>query len=251
MHKIISHREQLIQASRLIRNGNPAEAILILNCILEIDPDCSFALKERGYAKLFSGDHRNAIADFTEMIYKWPAKPEGFTLRASAYESVGELQRAIEDYTSAITIDPKHPYAYLQRGRIKVQSGDLHGAIFDFSSDMEFSKEGRLSGLLNRGRTKHQLGDLCGAISDLTEAFPLEIGKPVFAPLFRGRAKLAAGDYNGAISDFTAAIEAFPQLTNAYRHRAEARTLAGDKKGADDDLASYNQLVGHDLPAYS
>ena len=121
----------------------------------------------------------------------------------------------------------------------------------DFTSAMENCPDGRLSGLLNRGKTKYLLGDLSGAIADLTEAIPLERAGPVFAPLFRGRARLAAGDYEGAISDFTVAINGFPRLTNAYRHRAEAKTLAGDQKGADDDLMRYNELGGRDLPAYA
>ena len=116
---------------------------------------------------------------------------------------------------------------------------------------MENCPYGRLSGLLNRGKTKYLMGDLPGAIADLTEAIPLELAEPVFAPLFRGRAKLAAGDYEGAVSDFTAAINGFPGLTNAYRHRAEAKALAGDKNGADADLIRYNELGGRDLPAYT
>ena len=134
---------------------------------------------------------------------------------------------------------------------MKVLSGDLSGALPDFTSDMEYSDYGRLSGLLNRGRTKYLLGDLSGAIADLTEAIPLERAGPVYAPLFRGRAKLAAADYDGAISDFTAAIDAFPGLANAYRHRAEAKALAGDKNGAEDDLMRYNELGGRDLPAFA
>ena len=75
-------------------------------------------------------------------------------------------------------------------------------------------------------------------------------GRPIYAPLFRGRVRLDVGDYQGAIADFTAAIEAFPALTNAYRHRAEARALAGDRKQAEEDLRSYERLGARDLPAY-
>ncbi|MGO8750552.1 MAG: tetratricopeptide repeat protein [Thermoguttaceae bacterium] len=251
MSETPSLRDNLAKASSLIRSGHPNEAIPILDRIVEVDPACSFARAERGRAKLFSGDHQGAMADFTEMIHKWPTEPEGFTCRAHARELVGDLQGAIEDYSSAISVDPIHPFAFLQRGRVKVLTGDLSGALPDFTADMENSDNGRLSGLLNRGRTKYLLGDLSGAIMDLTEAIPLERAGPVFAPLFRGRAKLAAGDYGGAISDFTAAIDAFPWLVNAYRHRAEARALAGDKNGANEDLMRYNELGGRDLPAYA
>lgn len=107
-----------------------------------------------------------------------------------------------------------------------------------------------MSGLLNRGQARHRLGDLTGAIEDLSEAMRLELDQPVFAPLFRGRVKVDAGDYRGAIADFTAAIDGYHGLTNAYRHRAEAKILAGDKTGAEIDLAAYNRLGGEDLPPY-
>lgn len=112
------------------------------------------------------------------------------------------------------------------------------------------SSTGPLSGLLNRGPAKHLLGDLAGAIEDLTEAMRLECGQPIFAPLFRGRVMLDLGNYEAAIADFTAAIKAFPGLTNAYRHRAEAKALAGDREGAEIDMCSYDRLGGCDLPAY-
>ena len=256
-----SIRDNLAKAIALIRSGRSKEAIPILDQIIEADQDSSlaqaervrvsFPLAERGRAKLFSGDYQGAMADFSEMIRKWPADPEGFTCRAHARESAGDFQGAVDDYSSAISLNPQHPFAYLARGGKKVLSGDLSGALSDFTSAMENCPDGRLSGLLNRGKTKYLLGDLSGAIADLTEAIPLERAGPVFAPLFRGRARLAAGDYEGAISDFTVAINGFPRLTNAYRHRAEAKTLAGDQKGADDDLMRYNELGGRDLPAYA
>jgi len=126
----------------------------------------------------------------------------------------------------------------------------LQSAISDFTADMPNSSFGPLSGLLNRGRAKHRLGDSVGAIDDLTEAMRLEHGRPVYAALFRGRVRLDVGDYEGAITDFTSAIEVIPGLTNAYRHRAEAKALAGDREGAEIDLRSYDRLGGYDLPAY-
>ena len=261
MSKASPIRNKLAEASALIRSGRSKEAIPILDRIIEAGPDSSFALAqgvrvnfplaERGRAKLFSGDYQGAMADFSEMIRKWPANPEGYTCRARARKTVGDFQGAVDDYSSAISLNPKHPFAYLVRGGMKVLLGDLCGAIEDFTSGMENDPMGRLTGLLNRGKTKYLLGDLSGAIADLTEAISLEHAGPVFAPLFRGRAKLAAGDCEGAISDFTAAINGFPRLTNAYRHRAEAKALAGDQKGADDDLMRYNELGGRDLPAYA
>jgi serine/threonine-protein kinase len=243
-------REKLAEASFLIRDGRSAEAIPILDAIVAVEPGCTWALEERGRAKMFIEDYEGAIADFSLMIVQRPASPKGFTCRADARARAGDLQGALVDYSSAIAIDPGHPYAYLQRGRLRFEIREYAAAISDFTADMEVSPQGRLSGLLNRGTAKHFAGDLSGAISDLTEAITLEVGMPVFGPLFRGRARLTAGDYHGAINDFTSAITALPGLTNAYRYRAEARELIGDRKGAADDRSLYDQLGGRDLPAF-
>ena len=45
-------------------------------------------------------------------------------------------------------------------------------------------------------------------------------------------------------------IQEFPGLTDAYRQRAEAKTRAGDPTGAEQDLRTYDNLCGRDLPAY-
>ena len=130
------------------------------------------ALRERGFAKSFRGDHPGAIADFTAFILQQPADPDGYARRAAA-ERAGDLQGAIEDYSAAISRNPMHCYAFLQRGRMRAASGDWL-AVSDFTADMERSDTGPLSGLLNRGRAKHRLGDFTGAIDDLSEALRLE-----------------------------------------------------------------------------
>jgi len=244
------HSDDLRAASTLIRGGHPERAIPLLDRLIESDPTCILALRERGQAKSFHGDHEGAVADFTTLISRWSADPAGFTGRAAARERAGDRPGAIADYSAAIALDPRHPFAFLQRGRLRAQAGDVLGAVADFTADMEHSRMGPLSGLLNRGPARHRLGDVPGAIADLTEAIRLEGPPPVFAPLFRGRVRLDMGDYPGAIADFTAAIEAFPGLTNAYRQRAEAKALAGDPAGAEEDWRSYDRLGGRDLPAY-
>ena len=202
---------------------------------------------------MFTDQREAAIEDFTRMITQWPANPKGFTSRADARARAGDLQGAVNDYSSAISINPQHPYAIFQRGRLHAQLNDFPATIQDFTVHMNISpddRSNRLSALLNRGRAKHATGDLAGAITDLTEAIALEIDDPIFAPLYRGRVKLDAGDPKGAIEDFTIALNAFPGLTNAYRHRADVQALLGDHQGALDDRQRYQQLGGHDLPAY-
>lgn len=243
--------ESLAEASSLIRSGQSAQAIPLLDSVIQAGNSSLWALEERGRAKQFIGDLEGALADFTTVVDRWPNETRGFTSRAEARRLAGDLGGAVTDYTNAIAIDPEHPFAFLQRGRIRAQLGDLAAAITDFTADMDRSRTGPLSGLLNRGEAKHLMGDFSAAIGDLTAALEVETPPPIWAPLLRGRAKSDSGDHDGAIADFTLAIEGFPGLTNAFRHRAEARRAIGDTAGALADTAEYERLGGTDLPAYS
>jgi tetratricopeptide (TPR) repeat protein len=249
MSETHSLRDDLGKAIGLVRNGRASLAIPLLNGVIESDPNCALALRWRGLAQSFRDDHAKAFADFSAVISIQPTNPDAYVDRASARQRAGDLHGAIEDYSAAIAVNPQHSVALFQRGRMNAACGNWSEAIADFTADMSYSKMGPLSGLLNRGRAKHRLGDLAGAIEDLSEAMRLEC-QPIFAPLFRGRVRLDAGDYLGAIADFTAAIGAFPRLTNAYRHRAEAKAFIGDSKGSAEDLRKFEELGGRDLPAY-
>jgi tetratricopeptide (TPR) repeat protein len=236
--------QRLREIGWMTRQGQAREALPLLDEFLAANPDHRKAWDERGHARLFTGDYVGAIADFDEMIRRWPTNPAGYCHRA-------RVRGAIADYTTALAVDPNHPYAVFQRGRIKAQAGDLVGAIADFTVDMARNKMGPVSGLLNRGRALHRLGDLAGALADFTEAMRHSCGPPIYAALGRARVKLTAGDYTGAIADFTLVIESYDRLPNAYRERAETRALLGDQVGADAGLAKYQELGGKDLPAYA
>lgn len=250
--KLSNHQEnRLREAGALIRSGRPADALPILDDLLANAPTHVWALAERGRAKTNTGDHHGALADFTTIIGIEPNVPKSYTLRAMARERAGDSAGAIDDYNAAIVIDPRHAFAYLSRGRIQIQFGNLEAALSDFTATIRYDKMGPLSGLLNRGKTKHLMGDFPGAIEDLTAALHLEGGPAIFSPLYRGQSRKCAGDLNGALADFTDAIQAYPQLTNAYRHRAEIRHILGDVTGEENDRREYEKLGGADLPAYS
>lgn len=243
--------ERLRQASLLIRSGKAGDAIALLDLVVESDACSRWALQERGRAKQFTNDFEGAVADFSLIVARWPEETIGFTSRADARRLLGDLQGAIDDYSSAIRVNEQHGFAYLQRGRVKMQLGDLAGAVADFTADINHSKTGRLSGLLNRGVAKHRMRDFSGAIEDLTAALEIELPQPVYAPLFRARVRASSGDWHSAIADYSLALSGFPGLTNALRERAEAKRAICDERGAATDASEYQRLGGRDLPAYA
>ncbi|MBA4032751.1 MAG: hypothetical protein C0478_17930 [Planctomyces sp.] len=238
-------------AGGLIRSGRAAEAIPILSAYLSQHPTDTWVLSERAYAKKFTGDYAGAIEDRTEIVRLKPDSPHSFTGRGNVLADVGELRAAIKDFSSAIELDPKLASAYLWRGRAKVQLGELHSALQDFTAAMNDHQTGPGSGLINRGKTYFLLGDFDAAIRDLTAALELHPFPCIHSALYRGIARKSAHDYEGAIADFTLVIEKCSQISNAYRHRAEARRMMGDVSGAEADRLEYERLGGADLPAFT
>ncbi|MGA7234754.1 MAG: tetratricopeptide repeat protein, partial [Bryobacteraceae bacterium] len=59
----------------------------------------------------------------------------------------------------------------------------------------------------------------------------------------RGFAYLQLKFYAQAISDFDKAIQLNPRYANAYTNRGAAKKAAGDKAGADADMAKARDLT--------
>jgi tetratricopeptide (TPR) repeat protein len=238
------------KASSLIRSGKPDLAIPVLKELIRQYSKNIYLYRELGFARQFTKDFKGAIEVFSTVISDRPNDSRGFTWRAAVYERVGDISGVIQDYTSAIGIEPEHSIAYLHRGRAKLRLEDWEGAIEDFSFAIEFDDHDALPGLLNRGKAKRMAGDLAGAINDLDRAFELEVVPAIYAPLERARVRRELRDWAGAIQDYSLAITGYPELSNAYRERADVYRQIGDEKAAALDDAEYLRLGGNDLPAY-
>lgn len=238
-------------AGGLIRSGRSHEAIPILTAYLSQHPTDTWVFSERAYARTFTGDNAGAIEDRTEIVRLKPDSPHSFTGRGNSLADVGDLRAAISDFTTAIELDPTLAPAYLWRGRAKVKLRELHSALQDFTDAMNDHQMGPGSGLINRGTTHYLLDNFDAAIQDLTAAQELHPFTCIHSALYRGIARKSSGDNRGAIADFTLVIEECPQISNAFRFRADARRITGDVSGADADQLEYQLLGGVDLPAYT
>lgn len=113
----------LARAISLIQGGKSREALSILDGLVEEAPGSFLALRERAIAKKFTNDLPGALADFSDVIRRWPDNPVWFTSRADARSLLEDWDGAIDDYSSAISIDLTHRFAFFQRGRLKVRVG--------------------------------------------------------------------------------------------------------------------------------
>ncbi|WP_158590367.1 tetratricopeptide repeat protein [Noviherbaspirillum cavernae] len=72
----------------------------------------------RGVQYVKEKKYREAIADFTEAISRYPNAPQIYYQRGIAYYSLHEFTKAQAEFDQAITVDGKFAYAHFARGMV-------------------------------------------------------------------------------------------------------------------------------------
>src|SRR5579864_2226157 len=181
------------------------EGILMFGKAILLKPDWAQAYAARAKALYQAKRYNDAVKDCDEAIRLDPENVAWYNIRGLTYAESGQYARAIEDYSRAINLSPKN------------------AAYYD-----------------NRGRALSELGQTEKAIEDLTKAIQMT---PDSVKAYENRATAYARmkDWLHAIADCTAAIQVAPTAWQ-YEKRADAKLSAGDRTGADEDLAKAVQL---------
>ncbi len=222
----------------------------------------------RGEVKMKSGQHKEAIAEFSGAIEsgKKLAPDElasAYFNRGIAKRLTGDIQGSKADLIKAVEIKqiPKDAEAYYNRGAVKSAVGDREGAIADFKRAAALGnaparrwltknginhsvqkEQNEANSYLSRGKARLNSGNNKGAIADFTKAIDLDLNHtPAYlatAYFNRGIAKRIAGDIKGSKADFTKAIELdpMPKDAEAYYNRGTAKSAIKDNEGAIADF---------------
>ena len=202
-----------------------------------------------GYAKEVLGNHKGAIADYTESIRLESNAAVVYYNRANAKLKLGQYLNAINDYTEAIRLEPEDASAYSNRGIAKAGLGQHAAAIADF--DMAIRLKPNLPDAhTNRGLAKYKLGQNTEAIADHNNAIRL---KPNFALAYnnRGLAKDKIGRNAEAITDFDTAIRLKSDLAEAYHNRGNVKYELGRNIEAITDFDAAIRLKPDHADTYN
>lgn len=90
------------------------------------------AYTNRGIAHASRGDHKRALADFSEAIRLAPDSPFPYYNRGNAYYDRTEYARALADYDAAIERGPELALAYFNRGLTHQKLGHRGKSIEDY-----------------------------------------------------------------------------------------------------------------------
>ena len=97
-----------------------------------LGPNLAVAYTNRGIAYASQGDHKRALADFTEAIRLAPDSPFPYYNRGNAYYDLGDYARALADYDAAVERGPDMALAYYNRGLVHQKLGNRDKSIENF-----------------------------------------------------------------------------------------------------------------------
>ncbi len=123
-----------------LESGNHNGAIADFTKSIELDQKLAAAFFNRGIAKRLTGDKHGSLADFRKTIEvdPTPINAEAYYNRGTAKSFTGDNHGAIKDYTKAIDLNPAYGEAYAHRGKIKETIGDKEGARLDYKQAEKF-----------------------------------------------------------------------------------------------------------------
>ena len=145
-----------MQAIDKHRKGDYSGAIIDYTKALEIDPNYTYALHNRGFAKNKIGDYKGAILDLNKSIELQPTDVNSYISRAIAKNALGNYKGAILDLDSVIKIDPKDLKAIISRASIKSKIKNHSGSIQDYSRYLDLNPE-NADAIYRRGVEKYKL----------------------------------------------------------------------------------------------
>jgi Tfp pilus assembly protein PilF len=105
------------------------------------DPKNEAAHVIRGVLWQTSGDHDQAIADFTTALRLNGKNRLAYSNRAIAWKQKGEYELALEDYHEALRIDPQSAMTWHNRGAVWAAQGKFARAVSDFREAIRLDPE--------------------------------------------------------------------------------------------------------------
>lgn len=241
---------------------------------LELNPNYTAALSERGIVYFMIKESQNAVSDFDKVLKIEPNNARILHFRGLALTDIalktkdedndrktaGDIaQRALADFSKAIELDPKNISYYNGRGKLILEFGFYKEAVSDFEKSI--SIEPNAVAYTELGLAKYYL-DEKDAIEQLNKAIKIA---PKFAEAYyvRGTINRDEGRYKEAILDFDEAIRHNQYNAKYYNtrgmlyfrlqdgHMAVADFTRAIKEKNDYAMAYYNRAFAYKKFPYS
>ncbi len=169
---------------------------------------------------IFVDQYRESAEFFSAYIEKYPGDIRGYSLRASSFWYMGELEEAVEGYSKALELDPQNILARSGRGQVLAESRKFGPAL----EDLDF--------VLNN----FEQAQVSESVREQIEAYSLSA---------RALAHAGLGDLERALSEFDRSLSIRPDNSFAYFNRA----IVYEEKGRiAEALAEYRVSLAKSRP---
>ncbi|ONI88249.1 hypothetical protein ALI144C_07320 [Actinosynnema sp. ALI-1.44] len=185
-----------------------------------------------------------AKRDFDRAIELDPNFSEYLYDRGSLARLRGDADAAIADYEKAMSLSAPYPEAYYSRGDTRASNGDTTGALADFDYVLELEPD-HVDALINRAALLLESGDVDRAAADVQRGLGLA---PDSAHLLcaQGLIALETGDHPAARTSFQAALAVDPAMHAALVNHAVLDYEEGDFDAAVEKLTGALDHVNDD-----
>jgi len=194
----------------LMREGNPKEAIAVLNRGVEKDPTHPSMHFELAMAHAQLEQLDDAIKHYSRCLEIDPTDGPVYTNRAALYARKGDFENAIADCDRAIEINSSDALAFRNRGVAFLDSGQHKRAVDDLTTAISIAP-GESINRMNRAVAYSEIGDRESALNDL-EAVLVSEPDHLDALVNRGILRSELGQFDGAMADFAAAKSIDPEI---------------------------------------
>ena len=219
--------------------GDEVSAMADLDAVIRLDPDHADAYMLRG---ILCGNRKQwdqMIADMSEAIRLTPDDAKAYYHRGIAYGEQDALDQALADMCEAIHLDPDHADAYRVRGDCHRYKSEYDRAIADFDTALRLDPE-NAPAHLGRGAAYRMKRHPDLAIADYDATLRLRPEDP-FAYRFRGDAYLAKGEFDRTIADCDSALKLSPGDAMAHFTRGNGYLFKGQLEFALADFEAATQ----------
>ena len=184
-----------------------------------------------------SGNHKDAIDQFTKALDMDPEFVQAYVERARSYEASGDLQLAADDLKRALVFEQKEAELFYDAARVNFDLGRYTDAQLLVTQSTALDKKSE-SAFRLLARIQMALEDYSNALVSINKA--LELKDNPENNFYRGQVSEKMKNYNQAEIDYNKALAKNDKYTEAYLAQAGLRLQQGKTA---DALESCNTLL--------
>ena len=213
-------RKLIAQADKYFYAGSRVAAISLYNQALASEPECIYALVQRGLSLQGEGRIAEAKKDFDLAISLDPKYGPAYYGRGWVRHDLKDYPGELEDARKGYQLEPGNPGSYLRRmGAAQEGLRKFEEAIESYTKAIQLNRRDKTS-LYNRANCCIELSDFARALVDLNRALELD-AKWVEALTSRAYIFEKTSRINEALRDYKLALKSQSQVPPGH-HRERA-----------------------------